>query len=478
MAIKVKRQAALGSMRARLTLWLALVFAFFMIFLSAGYLLYARGQTEQDFAASLDQIAPESARLARRGATLDELRAAIEAHNARVSQSGAISEGVEAWLLDPQKRLVWRVGPPRPLHHVDEKHDGAHQDEEHQGVSTRIIPPLADPSGWRTRQVKWRGQRLLLGLPLRRARGELRGQALALGTLSLLVTGAAALGAWALVGKTLAPIGALAQQARQTAASPVRVLELRAPLRPTSLDREMTDLVSTLNAMLDNVREAALSKERFHTSASHELRTPLQALSGHLGVALSRERDAAQYRSALEEAARQTARLNKLTGDLLLLNRLQTAASAPSKERVDVAEVCDIALQRAQRTIEARSLKVAGQLESLWVQAAPSHVEILLGNLVENAAKYARQGGRIGIEIEVAACALRVWNEGDATQWAALENQLPRLFEPFYRPDVARARDTGGNGLGLAICQTIAEVNRWTLTIQSDAGRFEVRVGF
>lgn len=76
----------------------------------------------------------------------------------------------------------------------------------------------------------------------------------------------------------------------------------------------MTNLISTLNEMLDNVREAALSKERFHTSASHELRAPLQALSGHLGVALSRERSVTEYRSVLEEAAHQTTRLGKLTG--------------------------------------------------------------------------------------------------------------------------------------------------------------------
>lgn len=75
---------------------------------------------------------------------------------------------------------------------------------------------------------RWRGQKLVLALPLRRAQGELRGQAFALVALSLLVTGAAGIGGWALVGKTLAPIGALALQARESAKSLVQLLEARA----------------------------------------------------------------------------------------------------------------------------------------------------------------------------------------------------------------------------------------------------------
>ena len=455
-------------MRARLTLWLALASALLLLFLSASYLLYARHELEGRFAASLDRLTPEAAILERRGAPLDELRAAIEFHNASVTQSGAISERIEAWLLDSHGRVVWRIGPPRrPKHSLF-------------ALAPPLvppIPPLDDPGGWRTRAVSWHGQKLLLALPWHRSQADLRAQALALALLSLLVTGGAALGAWTLVGKTLRPIDALALQAADSArTSPL--MERREPLRPTSRDREMQHLVFTLNAMLDRVRESALSKERFHTSASHELRTPLAALSGHLGVALSRERSAADYRLALEEAERQTNRLSKLTGDLLLLNRLQTAASAPPKERLDVAETCDIALQRAGKTIAARGLRVVDELEPLEVEAPPSHVEILLGNLVENAAKYARTGGAMGVTIEGSSSSVRVWNECEPAQWAALQSELPRLFEPFYRPDAARASATGGNGLGLAICRSVAEANGWSLLIEAQEPLFALRVFF
>jgi signal transduction histidine kinase len=140
--------------------------------------------------------------------------------------------------------------------------------------------------------------------------------------------------------------------------------------------------------------------------------------------------------------------------------------------------MCDIALQRAQRIIEARNLQVAEKWESLEIEAPPSHVEILLGNLVENAAKYARQGGRMGIEIEAKQRCVRVWNECEAEQTQPLQNEIPRLFEPFYRPDSARTSSTGGNGLGLAICHTIAEANGWQLRIEATHQTFSVQAVF
>jgi signal transduction histidine kinase len=341
-----------------------------------------------------------------------------------------------------------------------------------------MIPPFDEPHEWRSRSIKWKGETLVLGLPWHRAHHDLQRQAAALVILSLLISGATAFGAWVLVGKTLRPIDALTEQARQAGSVPTQLLERRAPLQPTSSDQEIQNLVSTLNQMLDNVHEAALSKERFHTSASHELRTPLQALAGHLSITLARDRDAAQYKEAVQEAALHTARLSKLTRDLLLLNRVQTGDSGLYTESVDVTEMGDIALQRAEKTIEARALHVATHWEPLEIEAPPSHVEILLGNLVENAAKYCRAGGSIGVEIEAKNQTVRVWNECDQDLYDALQGDIPKLFEPFYRPDNARSSDTGGNGLGLAICHSIAEVNGWDLTIETLSGQFQVDVHF
>ncbi|RYG60267.1 HAMP domain-containing protein, partial [bacterium] len=334
------------------------------------------------------------------------------------------------------------------------------------------------PVDWRVRSVRWGQGTLVLALPWHRARSDLRRQATALGILSLLISGAAAGGAWVLVGKTLRPIDELARQARDFALAPVQLVESRTPLQPTSSDMEMRNLVTTLNQMLDHVYEAALSKERFHTSASHELRTPLQALSGHLGVTLARDRNASEYKEAVQEAAVHTARLSKLTKDLLLLNQVQTGDRVGKSERVDVEEMSDIALQRAEKTIVARGLQVVATWKPLEITATPSHVEILLGNLVENAAKYAREGGQIGIEIDPVEKTVKVWNQCEGNQFHSLQSQISNLFEPFYRPDTARSSETGGNGLGLAICDSIAEANGWKLSVEMRNQSFYISVSF
>lgn len=138
--------------------------------------------------------------------------------------------------------------------------------------------------------------------------------------------------------------------------------------------------------------------------------------------------------------------------------------------------MCDIALQRAQKRIEARELIVVDNLEALEVEAPPSHVEILLGNLVENAAKYAWRGGEIGVTISSSARRVQVWNEIHPEQAPVLKSEAARLFDPFYRPDQSRTSETGGNGLGLAICQTIAGANGWQLEIEVEEKLFRVCV--
>ena len=124
---------------------------------------------------------------------------------------------------------------------------------------------------------------------------------LLMGGLVVLVVG---IGAWFVVGKTLSPIRRLAHQAANASAE-----KLDARLDAPSQDAEVLELVNTLNGFLTRMEETVETKGRFYAAASHELRTPLQALSGHLELALSRERSAEDYKAALEEAKKQSSRL-------------------------------------------------------------------------------------------------------------------------------------------------------------------------
>jgi signal transduction histidine kinase len=279
---------------------------------------------------------------------------------------------------------------------------------------------------------------------------------LLMGGLVVFVVG---VGAWFVVGKTLSPIRRLANQAANATAE-----KLDTRLEPPSQDREVLELVNTLNGFLTRMEETVETKGRFYAAASHELRTPLQALSGHLELALSRERTAEDYKAALEEAKKQSSRLKSLVQSLLLLHQLESRTNQPS-ENIDLSAVCTATLEHFAPLLQSRDLKVRVNIPtSAHILAISNHAEILTRNLIENAAKYATAGGKVSVSVIAGAeeTRLEVFDECEPIQNWSSES----VFEAFYRPDAARNNKTGGNGLGLAICRAVAHANGWNLSVE------------
>ena len=378
--------------------------------------------------------------------------------------------------LSPSRRTLLAE---RWLRHENGEPFGVGEILEITSGGTRIIqgelPIRKDSTAWRTDDFYAGPLEVTVGLPWERVERVLNEQARNLWLLCLAVTIAAGLGAWALVGRTLSPIHRLSGQARQIAHSATVHNAPKLTLQAPSPDAEMRELVGTLNELLSAVGAAARAQEQFHTAASHELRTPLQALSGHLQVALSRPRDAETYRQTLEEARVQTQRLTDLVRDLLTLNQLHAASAQPPRETLDLVEVCDLALSPLQKNIDARglSLQVLAPDNALEINCAPTHVEMLARNLLENAVKYAAANSEIKVELQDQAPQLQVWN---ATENAVESEPIEKWLQPFYRPDAARHSQTGGNGLGLAICQAICEANHWQLALSHVANGVQVAV--
>ncbi|HEX8552495.1 MAG TPA: HAMP domain-containing sensor histidine kinase [Abditibacteriaceae bacterium] len=355
--------------------------------------------------------------------------------------------GLEAWFSPPR--------PPR----------------ENFGPS--FVPPLDDPPGWRARTLRWNGNTLVVGAPWFRTERALREQLFSLLLLGLSVCVVTAAGAWVLVGRTLAPIGDLARQAAVLGRANPAFIEAAPQLRPPSPDREVQELVETLNTLLLDVNGAAQARARFHSAASHELRTPLQALSGHLQLALSRPREREELLEALREAETHSGRLESLVRDLLALDQLHQRRELPaaSGELVDVTSAVEAALRQTAKLRESRALETHLALEECSVAALPTHCEMLARNLIENAAKYARSR----MSVVLTSSRLEVSNDSDAVPDAA---EAARWFEPFHRPDAARHSSTGGNGLGLAICAAICESNGWSFRLDTGTSAIRLSVDF
>ena len=156
---------------------------------------------------------------------------------------------------------------------------------------------------------------------------------------------------------------------------------------------------------------------------------------------------------------------------MLRLNLIDNA-SRPPREPVSLVSVCERILRQMEAETKRRGLRIERRFPAaLEMEAAPTHVEMLVRNLLENAVKYAVEGGRIQVEIATppspaSAPVLRVFNEcAPLVHW-----DEEKLFEPFYRPDASRNSKTGGNGLGLAIVNAIARANGWTVRLKQVAG--------
>jgi signal transduction histidine kinase len=218
---------------------------------------------------------------------------------------------------------------------------------------------------------------------------------------------------------------------------------------------------------------------RFTADASHELRTPLAVMRTTAEVALRGERADEEHRDALEQIVAEIQRTSHLVENMLVIANADAGHGRPSKVRVNltaaVAEAC------MEGTVLARSKGVALHSripeEPLWVLGDAHALRRLFLILLDNAVKYTPAGGRCEVSMEERdGVVIGIVKD---TGIGIARDDLPHIFDRFYRVDRARPRAQGGTGLGLAIGQWIIEAHEGSLSVESELDRgsvFEVRL--
>ncbi len=434
----------LNSMRARMTALFTTGIAAVTLTASATLVLYTRYITRQQADQVLaDSIAQVQHELSEAGHSKAQMQEFVQEQNEDLRWLGSV--------LFATNRSGQIIIPPPG-----------------QAQQAPVWPPAKE--AWRFANLAHGDTIFVVALPWQATERRTDEMAFVLMGLSLLIICTSAGGAWILVGRTLSPIDHLASQARR-GTEKSQTAHLEAP----SNDREITHLVATFNQLLEFQRASAAARGRFYAAASHELRTPLQALQGHLELALQRPREAAQYRETIVEADAQTRRLSELVQALLFLNQLEMSNAKPPLQEADLADICERFLMSQRATIDAKNLHIESIVPDKMLLRAPgNHPEVLVRNLLENAVKYTPDGGEIRVLLSENGPHLEIFNE-----CAPIESDnLQRLCEPFFRPDAARHSQTGGNGLGLAICKAICEINNWNLILENVQAGLKVRVNF
>lgn len=271
--------------------------------------------------------------------------------------------------------------------------------------------------------------------------------------LLLILGGAMALGSGAvamgIVWTGMRPIARTAEIMRSVTA---RNLAAARPANGGS-PPELRPFVEALEAMLARLDAAMQRQKQFTGDASHELRTPLTLAKSTLQATLSRDRSAEEYRRAIEETLRDIDRMERLTGQLLTLARMDETEPPLDETTALDALLRELAAAHSQR---AGARVVCGPLSPARVPAREGELRPLFDNLLDNALRHGPAGGSVRIDLRndgPARVVVTVHDEGGRIPPEA----LPRLFDRFYRVDSARSTDTGGTGLGLAIARAVVD---------------------
>jgi heavy metal sensor kinase len=305
---------------------------------------------------------------------------------------------------------------------------------------------------------------LTVGLPLEPVAATLRNLLVLLTGLSALLWLAAALVGGRLCRRALAPVWRMAEAAgSMDAADPGQRLP------PVKTGDELEELNRAFNQLLARLHESFERQRRFTGDASHQLRTPLTAMLGQLEIALRRMRTVEEYQQVLAVLHGQTSQMRHIVEMLLFLARADADAKSPQLERMDVKGWLTehlVSWSRHARHADFR-LEIKGD-GPWWVRTQAPLLGQLVDNLLENACKYSTASTPVALSLakEDGAVCLSVADSGPGIA----EEDLPHIFEPFYRSAEARRQGVPGTGLGLAVAQRIALALGGTLHVQSRPG--------
>jgi signal transduction histidine kinase len=207
----------------------------------------------------------------------------------------------------------------------------------------------------------------------------------------------------------------------------------------------------------------------FTADASHELRTPLAVIEAQTSLALSLDRDPTWYRNAFQRVGSESKRIRRLVDDLLWLARVDTPQGRPAAEPVEVGVVVHQAAERFAAVAESRGmrLEVSVGLGPLVILGSSEWLDRLLGVLLDNAFKYAPQGGIVAVSVGVDGNRIRLVVEDSGP--GIPDDERPKIFDRFHR---AEAQGGYGSGLGLAIADAVVRYShgRWEVNTSTLGG--------
>jgi heavy metal sensor kinase len=233
---------------------------------------------------------------------------------------------------------------------------------------------------------------------------------------------------------------------------------------------EMGRLARTLNWMIARLEEAFQKQRQFAADASHELRTPLAIIQAESSLALDKKRTQVEYRRSLELVSQEVSYMSDIIGKLLLLARQDAGSEPLNFQEVNVRDLFTELSSDLEALAQEKGVAFnLGPMDNLTVKGDRFKLRQLFLNILDNAIRYTASGGTVSSSL--------VRKNGSAfvsisdTGMGIPAEDLPFIFDRFYRVDKARSRTDGGMGLGLAIASSIAKLHGGDIEVESQVGK-------
>lgn len=269
----------------------------------------------------------------------------------------------------------------------------------------------------------------------------------------------AALGGWLITRNAFRVVDELRQQADSISGG--QDLSRRIPVNGER--DELYRLAGTLNRMFDRLEDSFQAEQQFISDVSHELRTPTAVILAECQYALGAEQ--AEQTAALEVIQRQGKRMSRMTEEMLTLSRMEQGQTQLAREETDLTELVEVICEDQQELLPEH-LTLRWELEPVTAEVHQDMMIRLVINLLNNAVRYAKSEILVTLTCHHDTVTLTVADDGVGIE----PEHQKRIFQRFYQVDGARARKSGGLGLGLAMCDQIIRQHGGRISVESTPG--------
>ncbi len=245
----------------------------------------------------------------------------------------------------------------------------------------------------------------------------------------------------------------------------INVDKLHQRVLTEKLPTEIAVLGTAFNEMLVRLDDSFERLSGFSSDLAHELRTPVNNIMGEAEVALSKQRTVDEYTQVLVSNMEECARLARMIDALLFLAKAENPQTKIQREQLVLSQVFQVLQEYYQHLAEEKEIEMTCDAEQLTIYADPGLLRRALGNILDNALRHSHKHEQISMKarLEDGFVVVSIKDQGEGI----VEEQLPFIFERFFRADKSRQRQTQGSGLGLAIVKSIMLLHQGEIKISS-----------